>query len=158
MSEGPQQFTYAASGVDIDAGERAVTLMRTAVERTSRPEVVGGLGGLFTVFLFGTVYYGSAMEGAELLLLQEGLYAGDWSVFGAFVAAPVGSFLWGFGALGLRLAFQWFMAKRQGRRFDALDRPLVAARRGDWDDDETAPVGAGQDHVAINTKITGKFF
>jgi phosphoribosylformylglycinamidine cyclo-ligase len=31
--------------VDIDAGERAVALMRTAVEATRRPEVVGGLGG-----------------------------------------------------------------------------------------------------------------
>ena len=29
-----EQFTYAASGVDIDAGERAVTLMKAAVERT----------------------------------------------------------------------------------------------------------------------------
>ena len=44
--------------------------------------VVGGLGGLFTVFLFGTVYYGSAEKGGELLLLEGGLYAGDWSVFG----------------------------------------------------------------------------
>jgi phosphoribosylformylglycinamidine cyclo-ligase len=31
--------------VDVDAGERAVELMRSAVESTRRPEVVGGLGG-----------------------------------------------------------------------------------------------------------------
>jgi phosphoribosylformylglycinamidine cyclo-ligase len=45
-----EQFTYAASGVDIDAGERAVALMRGAVERTNRPEVVGGLGGFAGLF------------------------------------------------------------------------------------------------------------
>jgi phosphoribosylformylglycinamidine cyclo-ligase len=45
-----EPFTYAASGVDIDAGERAVTLMRAAVERTNRPEVVGGLGGFAGLF------------------------------------------------------------------------------------------------------------
>ena len=44
------EFTYAASGVDIDAGERAVTLMRAAVQRTNRPEVVGGLGGFAGLF------------------------------------------------------------------------------------------------------------
>jgi phosphoribosylformylglycinamidine cyclo-ligase len=43
-------FTYAESGVDIDAGERAVTLMRAAVEKTNRPEVVGGLGGFAGLF------------------------------------------------------------------------------------------------------------
>jgi phosphoribosylformylglycinamidine cyclo-ligase len=36
---------YAASGVDIAAGDRAVELMRAAIERTRRPEVLGGLGG-----------------------------------------------------------------------------------------------------------------
>ena len=36
---------YAASGVNVAAGERAVDLMRPAVEATHRPEVLGGLGG-----------------------------------------------------------------------------------------------------------------
>jgi phosphoribosylformylglycinamidine cyclo-ligase len=36
---------YAASGVNVAAGERAVDLMRAAVEATHRPEVLGGLGG-----------------------------------------------------------------------------------------------------------------
>jgi phosphoribosylformylglycinamidine cyclo-ligase len=31
VSDPADRFTYAASGVDIDAGERAVTLMRAAV-------------------------------------------------------------------------------------------------------------------------------
>ena len=51
------EFTYAASGVDIDAGERAVTLMKAAVERTNRPEVVGGLGGFAGLFALDTTKY-----------------------------------------------------------------------------------------------------
>ncbi|WP_369133051.1 phosphoribosylformylglycinamidine cyclo-ligase [Modestobacter sp. I12A-02662] len=56
MTDGPD-LTYAASGVDIDAGERAVTLMRAAVERTNRPEVVGGLGGFAGLFALDTTKY-----------------------------------------------------------------------------------------------------
>lgn len=51
------EFTYAASGVDIDAGERAVTLMKAAVERTNRPEVVGGLGGFAGLFALDVQKY-----------------------------------------------------------------------------------------------------
>ncbi len=36
---------YARAGVDVAAGDRAVELMRPAIERTRRPELVGGLGG-----------------------------------------------------------------------------------------------------------------
>jgi phosphoribosylformylglycinamidine cyclo-ligase len=42
--------SYAAAGVDIDAGERAVELMRSKVARATRPEVVGGLGGFAGLF------------------------------------------------------------------------------------------------------------
>ena len=44
--------TYAASGVDIDAGARAVELIKPMVASTRRPEVLGGLGdfgGLFAL-------------------------------------------------------------------------------------------------------------
>jgi phosphoribosylformylglycinamidine cyclo-ligase len=41
----PIRPAYAAAGVDVAAGDRAVELMRGAVESTRRPEVVGGLGG-----------------------------------------------------------------------------------------------------------------
>ena len=41
--------TYAAAGVDIDAGERAVELMRARVATAQRPEVIGGLGGFRVV-------------------------------------------------------------------------------------------------------------
>lgn len=114
--------------------------------------VVGGLGGILTVFIFGTIYYGNAQAGADLLLVKSGLYAGDWSVFGAFVAAPVGGFLWGFGALALRLSVQFIMAKVQGRRFDALDRPLDLRRPASRDTD------APYDHDVTTTPASGKFF
>jgi phosphoribosylformylglycinamidine cyclo-ligase len=42
--------SYAAAGVDIGAGDRAVELMRTAVARTAGPEVIGGIGGFAGLF------------------------------------------------------------------------------------------------------------
>jgi phosphoribosylformylglycinamidine cyclo-ligase len=42
--------SYAAAGVDIDAGERAVQLMKKSVALATRPEVVGGLGGFAGLF------------------------------------------------------------------------------------------------------------
>jgi len=42
--------SYAQAGVDIDAGDRAVELMRSKVARATRPEVVGGLGGFAGLF------------------------------------------------------------------------------------------------------------
>jgi phosphoribosylformylglycinamidine cyclo-ligase len=41
---------YAASGVDIGAGESAVELMREHVGRATRPEVIGGIGGFAGLF------------------------------------------------------------------------------------------------------------
>lgn len=97
--------------------------------------VVGSLGGIFSVFLFGLVYYrGDAGLASKLLILEGGLYADDWSAFGAFVAAPVGGLLWGFGACGLRLATLWVVSRVRGHRFDALDRPVprgLGAREGE---------------------------
>lgn len=49
-TERPPGLTYASSGVDIAAGERAVELMRSAVGRTARPEVIGGIGGFSGLF------------------------------------------------------------------------------------------------------------
>ena len=42
---GAARAAYRAAGVDVEAGEQAVALMRDAVASTRRPEVVGGLGG-----------------------------------------------------------------------------------------------------------------
>ncbi|UYM03532.1 phosphoribosylformylglycinamidine cyclo-ligase [Solicola gregarius] len=49
MTESPGT-TYADSGVSIEAGDRAVALMREWVERARRPEVVGGIGGFAGLF------------------------------------------------------------------------------------------------------------
>ncbi len=42
--------TYRDAGVDIDAGERAVELMKASIAKASRPEVVGGIGGFAGLF------------------------------------------------------------------------------------------------------------
>lgn len=42
--------SYARAGVDIQAGDRAVELMRASVARTAGPEVLGGLGGFAGLF------------------------------------------------------------------------------------------------------------
>lgn len=47
---GGLRAAYAASGVDVEAGERAVELMRGHVESTRRAEVIGGLGGFGGAF------------------------------------------------------------------------------------------------------------
>ncbi|GAC1324621.1 MAG: phosphoribosylformylglycinamidine cyclo-ligase [Mycobacteriales bacterium] len=56
-SSGPDASSYAAAGVDIDAGERAVELMRSEVASASRPEVVGELGGFAGLFALDTARY-----------------------------------------------------------------------------------------------------
>ena len=43
-------LSYAAAGVDIEAGDRAVDLMRSSVASTARPEVMGGIGGFAGLF------------------------------------------------------------------------------------------------------------
>jgi phosphoribosylformylglycinamidine cyclo-ligase len=45
-----QPITYAESGVDVEAGDRAVELMKASVKRAQRPEVLGGLGGFAGMF------------------------------------------------------------------------------------------------------------
>ena len=43
-------ITYAAAGVDVEAGDKAVELMKESVRRAQRPEVLGGLGGFAGLF------------------------------------------------------------------------------------------------------------
>ncbi|MGL5850768.1 MAG: phosphoribosylformylglycinamidine cyclo-ligase [Phycicoccus sp.] len=56
-SESPQPsaITYAGSGVDVEAGDTAVALMKDAVRRATRPEVLGGLGGFAGMFDASTI-------------------------------------------------------------------------------------------------------
>lgn len=44
------QITYASAGVDVEAGDKAVELMKESVRRATRPEVLGGLGGFAGMF------------------------------------------------------------------------------------------------------------
>ncbi len=58
MSEANEKSSYAASGVDTGAGERAVDLMRSAIAGANRSEVVGdfgGFAGLFDISAFKTM-------------------------------------------------------------------------------------------------------
>ncbi len=49
-------ITYADAGVDIDAGNKAVELMKSSVQATYRPEVMGDLGGFGGLFALQTKY------------------------------------------------------------------------------------------------------
>lgn len=53
MSDAP--ITYAAAGVDVEAGDKAVALMKEHVARAQRPEVLGGLGGFAGLFDAGAL-------------------------------------------------------------------------------------------------------
>ncbi len=46
----PEPITYASAGVDVEAGDKAVELMKASVRRATRPEVLGGLGGFAGMF------------------------------------------------------------------------------------------------------------
>jgi phosphoribosylformylglycinamidine cyclo-ligase len=55
--------TYAAAGVDIEAGDKAIDLMRAWVDKARRPEVIGGIGG------FAGLFDASALKGYDRPLL-----------------------------------------------------------------------------------------
>ena len=49
------KLTYAAAGVDTEAGDRAVALMKDAVRATHGPQVLGGFGGFAGLFDAGAL-------------------------------------------------------------------------------------------------------
>ena len=55
--------TYKDAGVDIDAGDRAVELMKASIAKASRKEVIGGIGG------FARLFDASAMKSMQRPLL-----------------------------------------------------------------------------------------
>jgi phosphoribosylformylglycinamidine cyclo-ligase len=55
--------SYAGAGVSIEAGDRAVALMKEWVDKATRPEVVGGIGG------FAGLFDASALKGYDRPLL-----------------------------------------------------------------------------------------
>jgi phosphoribosylformylglycinamidine cyclo-ligase len=64
MADGPPvaseaadgRLSYAAAGVDIDAADRAVELLKPHVQTTLRPEVIGGVGGFGGLFALPSGY------------------------------------------------------------------------------------------------------
>lgn len=91
--------------------------------------VTSGLGGILSVFIFGAIYFNDAKKGAQLLILDQGLYVDDWSAFGAFVVAPGGGLVFGAIVLAIRLAVCKIYSKYTGRRFTALDKPPASKFR-----------------------------
>ncbi|MEU9120622.1 phosphoribosylformylglycinamidine cyclo-ligase [Streptomyces sp. NPDC048506] len=65
MSTADTGASYASAGVDIEAGDRAVDLMKEWVKKATRPEVVGGLGG------FAGLFDASALKRYERPLLAS---------------------------------------------------------------------------------------
>ena len=57
--------SYEAAGVSIEAGDKAVELMKTWVEKARRPEMVGGIGG------FAGLFDASALKGYDHPLLAS---------------------------------------------------------------------------------------
>jgi phosphoribosylformylglycinamidine cyclo-ligase len=75
---GVARTSYAAAGVDIEAGDRAVELMKASVLRTSRPGVLGGLGGFAGLFQLDLARYPNPVlasstdgVGTKLVIAQQ---------------------------------------------------------------------------------------
>jgi phosphoribosylformylglycinamidine cyclo-ligase len=70
--------TYADAGVSIHAGERAVELLKSKVKKTTRPEVIGDLGGFAGLFRLNADRYRSPIlasstdgVGTKLVIAQQ---------------------------------------------------------------------------------------
>jgi len=70
--------TYADAGVSIHAGEKAVELLKSKVKKTTRPEVMGDLGGFAGLFRLNTGKYKSPIlasstdgVGTKLVIAQQ---------------------------------------------------------------------------------------
>jgi phosphoribosylformylglycinamidine cyclo-ligase len=70
--------TYAEAGVSIHAGEQAVELLKSKVQRTHRPEVLGDIGGFAGLFRLDTTKYRSPIlasstdgVGTKLVIAQQ---------------------------------------------------------------------------------------
>ena len=77
-ARGIARSSYAGAGVDIEAGDRAVELMKSKVAQATRPEVVGGLGGFAGLFRLDVHKYRSPLlasstdgVGTKLAIAQQ---------------------------------------------------------------------------------------
>jgi phosphoribosylformylglycinamidine cyclo-ligase len=57
VPEAPEPVSYADAGVDLDAADRSVDLLRDVVRRATRPEVLGGIGGFGGLFQLDVARY-----------------------------------------------------------------------------------------------------
>lgn len=83
--------------------------------------VGGAVGGFLTVFLFGTAFYGNAADGIKLIGLPNGLYLDDFSVLGAFFAAPLGSIGWTFATCAIRAGLTWLYCRYTGNEYKVFE-------------------------------------
>ncbi|WFD08251.1 hypothetical protein MVES1_003623 [Malassezia vespertilionis] len=82
---------------------------------------VGGCGGFLTVFIFGTIFYHNAIDGGKLIGLPNDLYADDYSVLGAFFAAPLGALGFALASCIVRILCTYLFCRATGRAFTALE-------------------------------------
>ncbi|MEU0546953.1 phosphoribosylformylglycinamidine cyclo-ligase [Micromonospora sp. NPDC005979] len=75
---GKRSVSYADAGVSIDAGDRAVELLKSKVRETRRPEVLGDLGGFAGLFRLDTKKYKNPIlasstdgVGTKLVIAQQ---------------------------------------------------------------------------------------
>ncbi|MEH1164703.1 phosphoribosylformylglycinamidine cyclo-ligase [Micromonospora sp. CPCC 205539] len=73
-----RSVSYADAGVSIDAGDRAVELLKSKVRETRRPEVLGDLGGFAGLFRLDTKKYKNPIlasstdgVGTKLVIAQQ---------------------------------------------------------------------------------------
>lgn len=105
--------------------------------------LLGGIGGLFGVFIFGSIFYHNAKDGIELIGLPSGLYITDYSVLGAFIVAPLSSIFFTFLSFGVRLINMWIFAKIRGEEFVFPKKPEVVDTKkysGNKFEDETETI------------------
>ena len=72
---GRRGSSYAEAGVSIQAGDRAVELLKPAIRKTRRPEVVGGIGGFAGLFALDVEKY------RKPLLASSTAHALTWLLF-----------------------------------------------------------------------------
>ena len=90
-----QSLSYKDAGVDIDAGNALVENIKGAVKRTTRPEVMGGLGG-FGVggrcrTVLGVASYGKAIATADCGVKSLASIGSTVSSFSTIVLSSVGT-------------------------------------------------------------------
>jgi phosphoribosylformylglycinamidine cyclo-ligase len=73
MERHAEPLTYAQAGVDVEAGDKAVALMRSAVEATHGPEVLGGIGGFAGLWRLAAGGRGGGLGDPVLAAASDGV-------------------------------------------------------------------------------------